>query len=113
MKLSQAEMGRIREVARHVRSVKEKDYNGITWEQAKLQVTKEVSRTPDEYYKTLALLEYFLDERRTLSSLQLFLEGADSIAANLRARDSHYAIDPAERDRIRTKIDTSQTVRDR
>lgn len=105
MELSQSELTRIREVARRVRRVKERDYDGITWEQAKLQVAKEASESTDEYYKTLALLDYFLDEGRALSSLQVFLEGADGIAANLRARDAHYAIAPAERDRIRTKVD--------
>ena len=105
MDLSQPEIARIREIARRVRIAKERDYDGTTWEQAKLTLAKEASESPDEYYKTLALLEYFLDEGRALCSLQVFLEGVDVSAENLRARDKHYAIDGPERDRIRTKVD--------
>lgn len=105
MDLSQPEIARIREIARRVRIAKERDYDGTTWEQAKLTIAKEASESPDEYYKTLALLEYFLDEGRALCSLQVFLEGVDDSAENLRARDKHYAIDGPERDRIRTKVD--------
>ena len=105
MELSRTEITRIRDIAERVRRIKEMNYNGITWEQAKLQVTKEASGSTDEYYKTLALLDYFLDEGRALCSLQVFLESADDIVANLSARDMHYAIAPVERERIRSKVD--------
>jgi hypothetical protein len=106
MKLSPTEIARIRDIAERVRRMKEKDYDGITWEQAKLKVAnEEASGSTDEHYKILALLDYFLDEERALCSLHVFLESADDIVANLRARDLHYAIGTAEREQIRSKVD--------
>jgi hypothetical protein len=105
MNLSSTEIARIRQLAARVRQLKEQNYDGITWDQVKKEVARSASSSSDEYYTTLALFQYFIDEGRGLSSLDTFLEGADEIAANLRERDLHYAVDEAERTRIRSRVD--------
>jgi RNA processing factor Prp31 len=105
MKLSSIEIARIRQLAARVRQLKEQNYDGVTWEQVKKEVARSASSSSDEYYTTLALFQYFIDEGRALSSLGTFLEGADEVAVNLRERDLHYAVDEAERTRIRVRVD--------
>jgi hypothetical protein len=105
MELSPFEVTRIRRIAERIRSMKEANYGGVTWDAAKLLVSKEESSSTDEFYKTLALLEFFLDEDRALCPLEVFLSTAGDIAVDLRERDMHYAIGQAERDKVRTRVD--------
>ena len=60
--LPPVELSRIRDVAKRVRLLKEGNYDAITWEYAKTKVAREVADSPDDYYTTLALLVYFLNE---------------------------------------------------
>ena len=105
MILTSADLSRVRELAVQVRQRKEQNYDLITWDQAKHEVARAASKSTDDYYKTLALFQYFIDESRALSSLDVFLEKAGEIAEDLRDRDQFYAIDEAERFRIQRLVE--------
>ena len=105
MNLTEPELSRIRSIACEIRDLKQSNYDRLTWDAAKAQVTRAHSTSAEQYYRTLALLEYFLDEERALMALPHFLEKAEAIAANLKERDNGYAVDEAERALQRSKIE--------
>lgn len=106
MTLSVGGLDRIRTLAAEVRRRMEQNSGSLTWDQAKREVAQGAAVSNDDYYKTLALFQHFLDESRALSSLGDFLDSVGEIANDLRARDEGYAIDDAERVRIRNLVDS-------
>ncbi len=105
--LNAGEEARIRELAARVRDLKAAHYATMTWNVAMTQVARESSLSDSDYYRTLALFGYFLDEERSraLCSLNVFLEGLDDAVRNLRERDRGYALTPDECASAREQID--------
>ena len=103
--LSDEQLACIRKVAVEVRILKENNYESMTWEEAKVQVARKVTDSQEDYYAALALLGYFVNEKASLTSLEMFLLDVPKMAQELRERDSDYAIDATTCASIRTKID--------
>jgi len=103
--LTPLELVRIRDVAKRVRLLKEGNYDAITWEYAKTKVAREVAESPADYYTTLALLVYFLNEEASVTSLEVFLPTVPNLAQDLRERDTDYAIDSASCASVRAQVD--------
>jgi hypothetical protein len=103
--LSESEVAEVRGLAAAIRTIKERNYDAITWEKAIDQVVREKTTSDAEYFRKTALLDYFLNESQQLSSLSIFLEGLDENILNRQQRAAGYAITDTERVELRQKIE--------
>ncbi len=102
--ISNEEVKEIRLLASKVKKLKEENYDALTWDEAIKQVVSAHSRNEDEFFRKIALLEFFIAEDKQLCSLDVFLEGLDSEIQNLKERAKDYAISESERLALKQKI---------
>jgi len=102
--ISNIEIDEIRRLASEVRDLKEKNYGNMTWDDAKKHVVSKNSNNEDDFFKKIALLQFFIAEDKQLCSLSVFLDNLDSEIVNLKERSRNYAISEAERLILERKI---------
>jgi len=106
--LSEKETIEIRGLAKEIRVLKEGSYNTITWDAAIEQVVTANCQNEDDYFRKIALLDYFLDERQMekITDLSTFVESLEHQIDNLKCRARGYAVSTAERLKLRQYIES-------
>lgn len=103
--LTDSELSEIRRLALAISKRKEENYDSITWERAIKEALSEYTIHSDDYFRKMALLEFFIAEDRQIVSLDTFLEGLDESIRELRDRSNNYVITDDERFDVNRKVD--------